>query len=127
VQCGRRSSCFAAKLVEHEVERDDHASETSDSESSSTGTVRGRTWSGGGFEVQEMEGVGGVVKKKIKKMVRVGRWVQEYEDERDGLSNEGRVRVLEREIEGRNRSWCAWCERVIPSKEDLGQELSSSA
>lgn len=64
----------------------------------------------------------GGLKKKVKKMVRVGRWVEEYEDERDGLSAEGRIRVLEREIEGRNRSWCAWCERVIPSKEDLIEE-----
>jgi hypothetical protein len=55
-------------------------------------------------------------------MVRVGRWVEEFEDERDGLSAEGRVRVLDREIQGVNRSWCAWCERVIPSKEDLVDE-----
>lgn len=69
-----------------------------------------------------MEGVGGIVKKKVKKMVSVGRWVEEFEDERDGLSAESRVRVLDREVQGLKRSWCAWCERVIPSKDDLADQ-----
>ena len=122
VQCGRRGACFAAQLVECEVECGGRAPADPREEA-----VGGRTWSGGGFEVQEMEGVGGVVKMKVKKMVRVGRWVEEWEDERDGLSTEGRVRVLEREIEGRNRSWCAWCERVIPSKDDMAELESESS
>ena len=102
-------------VVEHEVERDDAA----DAEAGEEG---GRTWEGGGFEVQEMEGVGGVVKKKVKMMVRIGKWVEEWED---GLSAEGRVSVLEREISGKVRSWCAWCERVIPSRADLEAEAKT--
>lgn len=102
--------------METELEMDDQLDMTSDSDGSSASN--GRTWEGGGFEVQEIEGVGGVVKKKVKRIVSVGRWVEEFEDEKDGLSAEGRVRVLEREIEGRNRSWCGWCDRVIPSVED---------
>jgi hypothetical protein len=74
----------------------------------------GRSWQGTSFAVQEMEGIGGVVKKKIKKLIHVGAYVAEREDER-----EGRTSYLEREIQGRVRSWCAWCERVVPSKSDL--------
>jgi hypothetical protein len=103
-------------VVEHEVERDETAA----------GDEGGRTWEGGGFEVQEMEGVGGVFKKKVKMMVRVGRWV-EWEDERDGLSAEAGGNVLEREISGKVRSWCAWCERVIPSEADLSADAGAEA
>ena len=103
-------------MVEHEVERDVAAG----------GDEGGRTWEGGGFKEQEMVGVGGVFKKKVKMMVKVGRWV-EWEDERDGMSAEGGGRVLEREISGKVRSWCAWCERVIPSEADLGVEAEAEA
>jgi hypothetical protein len=104
-------------VVEHEVEGDEAA----------VGGEGGRIWEGGGFEVQEMEGVGPVFKKKVKRMVRVGRWVEEWEDERDGFSAEGKVKVLEREISGKARSWCAWCERVIPSAADLMAEAEAES
>jgi len=77
----------------------------------------GRSWQGGAFAVQEMEGVGGVVKKKTKELIRVGKQVNENEDERAGIKP-----YLEREQKGEVRSWCSWCERVVPSKKDLDAE-----
>ena len=59
-----------------------------------------------------MEGIGGVVKKKVKKKVRVGKTVREYEDERE------KAEYLERETKGENRSWCGWCSRVISGNTD---------
>lgn len=67
-----------------------------------------------GYLTQEIEGIGGVVKRKIKKRVRIGRTVTEYEDERE------KAEYLGREIRAENRSWCGWCDRVIPSIRDLG-------
>jgi hypothetical protein len=76
----------------------------------------GRSWSGGGFVAQEMQGIGGTVKLKHRRLVRVGAEVDcEAEDE---AAAEGRSKCLERELKGEARSWCGWCERVIPSKED---------
>jgi len=73
----------------------------------------GRTWSGTSYLTQELEGIGGVMKKKVKKRVKVGMTVKEYEDEREsGL-------FLEREREGKNRSWCFWCLRVVMGKVDM--------
>ncbi|KAI9735871.1 MAG: hypothetical protein M1834_001336 [Cirrosporium novae-zelandiae] len=61
-----------------------------------------------GYLRQEILGIGGVVKKIVKRRVRVGATVREWEDERgDGQ------KWLERERNGRERSWCGWCERVI--------------
>jgi len=77
----------------------------------------GRSWEGGAFAVQEMEGVGGVVKKKTKELIRVGKQVNENEDERAGLRE-----YLDREAKGEVRSWCSWCERVVLSAEDLEGE-----
>jgi hypothetical protein len=74
--------------------------------------------------VQEIEGVGGVVKKKLKKMVRVGQQVEEHEEERERENDDHTGTSscrgwLCREKRGEVRSWCSWCERVIPSEEDL--------
>lgn len=62
---------------------------------------------------QEVEGIGGVVKKKMKTRMKVGAPVREWEDEREG------GQLLGREISGRERSWCAWCDRVVPGQADL--------
>lgn len=72
------------------------------------------SWAGekAGYHRQEIEGIGGVVKKKVKKRVRVGKTVREYEDERE------KAEYLEREVKGDSRSWCGWCLRVIPGKMD---------
>jgi len=73
---------------------------------------RGRTWSGGGFVAQEMEGIGGSMTMKRKVLVRVGAEVDDGDDE------DSETPSLDLELKGERRSWCAWCERVIPSLED---------
>ncbi len=67
-----------------------------------------------GYLWREVEGLGGVVKKKVRKRERVGGTVREWEDER-----EGRDEVLEREKRGVERSWCGWCGRVVLGERDL--------
>jgi len=62
---------------------------------------------------QEIEGIGGRVKMKGRRVVRVGAVVREWEDERDG--NEP---MLGREKGGDARSWCSWWERVVLGKKD---------
>lgn len=68
-----------------------------------------------GYLKQEIEGLGGIVKKKYRKRERVGGTVKEWEEERDGEE------VLRREKEGWERSWCGWCGRVVRERdaEDL--------
>jgi len=118
VQCGRRHACLAAKIVEHELDCDAEALKAMEEEAEKIASDgSGRSWQGTSFAVQEMEGVGGVVKKKVKKLIAVGAWVAENEDERDG-----KRKYLDREVQSCVRSWCAWCERVIPSKKDLESE-----
>ncbi|KAL8645108.1 MAG: hypothetical protein Q9210_006892, partial [Variospora velana] len=71
-----------------------------------------------GYWQQEIEGIGGRVKKKVKKRVRMGKTVKEWEDERDGKEE-----ALGRESRGEARSWCGWCGRVVwgqKDREDFG-------
>lgn len=70
-----------------------------------------------GYLWQEVEGLGGVVKKKVRKRERVGGTVREWEDER-----EGKDEVLGREKRGSERSWCGWCGRVVLGGRDLEKE-----
>ncbi|EXJ95704.1 hypothetical protein A1O1_00827 [Capronia coronata CBS 617.96] len=65
-----------------------------------------------GYFQQEVEGIGGIVKKKAKKRVKVGATVWEYEDERES------GKYLEREAKGAVRSWCGWCGRVCLGQKD---------
>ncbi|KAK2806772.1 hypothetical protein FQN50_005634 [Emmonsiellopsis sp. PD_5] len=67
-----------------------------------------------GYLRQEIVGVGGVVKQKVKKRVRVGACVEEHEDERESAA------FLKREYEGEVRCWCGWCERVVPGVVERG-------
>lgn len=67
---------------------------------------------GPGYLRQEVEGLGGVMKKKVKKRVKVGATVWEYDDERES------GKYLEREASGEQRSWCGWCSRVVLGRED---------
>ena len=69
-----------------------------------------------GYLRQEVEGIGGVVKKKVKRRVKVGRAVREFEDERE------HAEYLEREGRGEERSWCAWCWRVVRGKRDRDED-----
>lgn len=76
---------------------------------------------GPGYERHEIEGIGGRVKRKLVRMVRIGACVPEWDDEK-GFGG----RVLESEIKGCARSWCGWCWRVIPGKKDLHVDKTSS-
>ncbi|KAL7810307.1 hypothetical protein V8C44DRAFT_332899 [Trichoderma aethiopicum] len=71
---------------------------------------------GPGYERHEIEGIGGIVKRKLVRMVRVGACVPEWEDEK-GSGN----KILAREVNGAARSWCGWCWRVIPGDKDKKQ------
>lgn len=68
---------------------------------------------GPGYERHEIEGIGGRVKRKLVRMVRVGACVPEGVDETGSSS-----RVLGPEVRGDARSWCGWCWRVIPGRRD---------
>jgi hypothetical protein len=111
VKCGRGEQCLAAKDIEVEIDCcademallgqvESHSSECSDEDKP-------------GYLRQEIEGIGGVVKKKVKKRVRVGATVREHEDERE------KAVYLEREVKGQDRSWCGWCSRIIPGVKDV--------
>ena len=104
VKCGRGSHCLGAMDIEMEIDcsADDSATSETDVEDSATDESEKA-----GYLRQEIEGIGGVVKKKVKKRVRVGKTVREYEDERE------RAEYLGREIRGESRSWCGWCDRVV--------------
>ena len=67
-----------------------------------------------GYWRQEIEGLGGVVKKKFRKRERVGGTVREWEDESKGGE------ILGREKEGGETSWCGWCGRVVIGKVEGG-------
>lgn len=127
VACGRGSGCLNARNVEKEIDADaaelaqlelerlEHSSSKQDGASGVEGSVIGREWTGTSFFTQEIEGIGGVVKRKVKVWVRVGAVVKEYEDERNAGD------FLAREREQGMRSWCAWCERVVPGVKDVVQ------
>lgn len=68
-----------------------------------------------GYSRHEIEGIGGVVKKKLVRMVKVGACVNEYDDERD------QGRYLIREMDGNVRSWCGWCWRVVAGVKDRAE------
>ena len=75
---------------------------------------------GPGYERHEIEGIGGRVKRKLMRVVRVGACVPEWDDEKGTGS-----RVLGPEVKGCVRSWCGWCWRVIPGRKDIDEESSS--
>ncbi|KAH7011419.1 hypothetical protein EDB80DRAFT_389056 [Ilyonectria destructans] len=77
---------------------------------------------GPGYNRHEIEGIGGIVKRKRVRMVRVGACVPEWDDER-GIG----TRILGREVRGARRSWCGWCWRVVPGDKDLGNAPESSS
>lgn len=138
VICGREEACLAAKEREQETDCDaEDAREPvltpghSDGYASSSESPRpspnrrsssslylgdNRTPSplqlGPGYERHEIEGIGGVVKKKLVRMVRVGACVPEWEDEKTKSS------ILKRERHHKVRSFCGWCYRVIPGAAD---------
>lgn len=129
--CGRGGDCERAKWVEEEVDCDaEDARELlgrGDREvdvHTPTGSVNGSTADGSGSSYgsersltpgylrHEIEGIGGVVKKKMVRMVKVGACVTEWEDERE------KGQYLYREAQGQCRSWCGWCYRVVLGNDD---------
>lgn len=121
VPCGRGKECLAAKEVEHETDCDaEDARETSRGSSpssrpaSATGSIRSaQEQHGPGYVRHEVEAIGGGIKKLVVTMVKVGACVPEYGDEKQ------QGKFLVREMEGRARSWCGWCWRVIPGAKDV--------
>lgn len=114
VECGRGCHCLGARVVEHETCEQDlldtiERTQTPTSESP-------ERWKGTSYLTQEIEGIGGVLKVKLKKQVRVGECVKLYEDEK-----EKSIQYLEREVKGELRSWCSWCERVVLGKKDKAE------
>ncbi|KAH8592776.1 hypothetical protein B0O99DRAFT_628961 [Bisporella sp. PMI_857] len=120
VECGRGGLCLAAREVEQETDCDAEdarfesdsraASPSSSPGGSTTSSIKGGM--GPGYARHEIEGIGGILKKKLVQMVKVGQCVPEYGDEKV------KGRYLVREIEGQNRSWCGWCWRVVPGAKD---------
>ncbi|KAI9858447.1 MAG: hypothetical protein M1824_004314 [Vezdaea acicularis] len=134
VKCGLGAQCIAATEVEVEVDIDDagplntHTSSSSNSASSSKSSTSSDTSMNGAvtddeeetavkgpiYGTHEIEGIGGVVRRKAIKKVRIGACVEELEDER-----EGRCEYMARETSGEERSWCAWCWRIVPRNGEL--------
>lgn len=112
VQCGRGANCLDGNEVVREVEVDLDDLPAFDRSEELQRPCKRRT--GSGYSTSEIVGIGGNLKTKLKQMVKVGAIVKEYEDERATCSG-----FLKREQEGLNRSWCSWCDRVIPGKKDL--------
>jgi hypothetical protein len=112
VECGRGPSCLAARIVEHEVNYD---GETTLADSQGTSRSPDR-WTGSSYHAQEIEGIGGWMKMKAKKQVSVGDCVKIYEDEKDQS-----IQYLQREVAGKLRSWCSWCERVVLGERDRAE------
>lgn len=121
VKCGRAEDCLAAREIEMEVDCEDDTAMAHESppghDHASPPDVHelvndSRDEDQPGYFRQEIVGIGGVVKQKAKKRVAVGECVVEYEDERET------GRYLVREEQGYHRSWCAWCWRVIPARDE---------
>jgi hypothetical protein len=112
VECGRGPSCLAARIVEHEVNYDADADAVTETQPSSSP----ERWRGSSYRAQEIEGIGGWMKMKAKKQVRVGDCVKIYEDEKDQS-----IQYLQREVAGKLRSWCSWCERVVLGERDRAE------
>jgi hypothetical protein len=127
VPCGRELRCCGAKEREQEIDCDAEdakdssttpwlSERASSSDEGVPGPHRERASTpqlGPGYARHEIEGIGGIVKRKLVRMVRVGACVPEYEDERLG-----RNKSLTREACGDARSWCGWCWRIVPGARD---------
>ena len=120
-KCGRGDHCLESgpeSISWVEIDCSEGAEEHEALSLSRTGTPVGDNSSPGamsnrpGYFQQEIEGIGGVVKKKVRKRVKVGATVYEYDDERKT------GKYLEREASGTERSWCGWCGRVCLGEKD---------
>lgn len=116
VPCGRGEHCAKALELELEIDCDaEDARKINHSDGASSLYCNGNFSSQvrPGYDRHEIEGIGGVLKKKLVKMVKVGASVSGWGDEKDTEP------FLARELDGTSRSWCSWCQKVIPSRHDL--------
>ncbi|CAD6500593.1 BgTH12-06303 [Blumeria graminis f. sp. triticale] len=124
VPCGLGENCAKAREVEMEIDCDaEDARENNLDYISGRNTSRrcsgGSSQVGPGYKRHEIEGIGGVMKKKLVKIVRVGASVSEWRD--DSVVDN----FLAKERDGSARSWCAWCRKIIPSIADRNLQLST--
>jgi hypothetical protein len=116
VRCGRGASCTAAEVTLVESACDSPA------EGVWEGWVvaaSGEVVGGKGYLIREIEGVGGGLRKKLIGKEVIGAVVMgdsPCEVGHGGLYE--RREYLGREVRGEQRSWCGWCQRVIPAKTD---------
>ena len=110
-KCGRGEECLDAVESEVEIDFSERPAPVSSPGLKATESEKGEQRSAG-YLRQEVEGIGGVVKKKVRKRVRIGAPVWEHDDER------GSGKYLEREASGKERSWCGWCGRVVKGQSD---------
>ncbi|CAM1500643.1 Fc.00g098050.m01.CDS01 [Cosmosporella sp. VM-42] len=139
VICGREASCLAAKEREQQLDCDaedardgNHHATTPDVALAPVDQLidelrltHERTPSpslGPGYNRHEIEGIGGIVKRKRVRMVKVGACVPEWDDER-GIGRQ----IMGREVRGARRSWCGWCWRVVPGEKDLDSVCGGSS
>jgi len=107
--------------------RSHDANEINNLSRTSSGTAR--SWKDGGFMAHEVEGIGGAVMMKKRRLVKIGAEI----DEEDGADSESSSSLahrsvpgmpaasamyLAREIKGERRSFCAWCQRIVPALDD---------
>jgi hypothetical protein len=113
-KCGRGEDCLDAVESEVEIDCSERPAPLSppDLKATFSDNAPKSEVLPAGYLRQEVEGIGGVVKKKVKKRVRIGATVWEFDDER------GSGKYLEREASGRERGWCAWCGRVVKGQRD---------
>ena len=129
MKCGRQDRCLGAKDIEVEVvcdvddwgwdystahsmsgdHRNNHNHHHNDNVSCQRHHGEGHGDEEPGYLRQELEGIGGAVKQKVKKHIMVAASVDESDREQEkGVD-------LKEETSGSVRSWCAWCSQVVPS------------
>ncbi|KAK2739846.1 hypothetical protein FQN57_006422 [Myotisia sp. PD_48] len=126
VQCGRRENCLGAEKIEVEVDcntedfmsgHPDRSHAHYSHDHSHDLHLDSHDDEEPGYLRQEIVGIGGVVKHKVKKHVKVGANVVELHNEL-GTSNN-----LVQERLGAVRSCCGWCLQIVPSTKELLQLL----
>lgn len=126
VKCTRAARCLGAQDIEVEIDCDAQElpprswSLRSSNSSKAASDDALDSCEKPGYLRQEIEGIGGVVRKKVKKRIRVGKTVNEFENKRE------KGEYLEREERGESRSWCGWCDRVVPAEKGAGNERRRS-
>ena len=114
VECGRGQACLGRRIVEQETCNPDFLDPLEKCYTPTPESPERRR--GTGYYEQEIEGIGGVIKMKHKKQVRVGECVKLFEDEKAQS-----IQYLEREVKGELRSWCSWCKRIVMSTRDKAE------